>query len=232
MELKVNTKKIKIEELKPNKWNPKLKIEEDPDVQQQYEEVVKSIKTFGLVDPIMVRSENEKGEKLGYYEIINGYHRFLACQELKMKEVIINDLGKISDLDARKLTIVTEEVKIPIDQVKLSELLKEMSDGIDIEKLVDGLPYSKELIESKIELLDFDWDKMNEGEPPNAGDGFPTEEPPAEKILTLIFDNKEDKVLVEEFLELIKKQEGASNPIAGLLSFIKKYGKSRNTKEK
>ena len=122
--LKINTKKVKITELKPNEWNPKLKLEEDLDVQQQYEEVVKSIKNHGLVEPILVRSARDKKE-LGYYEIINGYHRFLACQELKFDEVIVNDLGEVSDQEAKKLTIVTEEIKIPIDQVKLSQLLKE-----------------------------------------------------------------------------------------------------------
>jgi len=220
--LKINTKKVKITELKPNEWNPKLKLEEDLDVQQQYEEVVKSIKNHGLVEPILVRSARDKKE-LGYYEIINGYHRFLACQELKFDEVIVNDLGEVSDQEAKKLTIVTEEIKIPIDQVKLSQLLKEMLANEDLDKLIEGLPYSKELIESKIELLDFDWNALDSSAQPNSDIGEPEDYEATDKVLTLIFNNKDDRILVESFFELIQKEQKKTSIPEALVSFAKSY---------
>ena len=224
MELKINTKKIKITELKPNEWNPKLKPEDDLDVEQQYGEVVKSIKTYGLIDPILVRSKRN-GKDLGYYEIINGYHRFLACQELKFKEVVINDLGDMDDLQAKKLTIVTEEIKIPIDQVKLSALLKEMIKSEDLDKLAEGLPYSKELIQSKVELLDFDWDGLNKNDE-EAMSEVPTDGINAEDTaLSLFFDNKQDKILVEGMFELIRKEQKAKTIPEALVLFAKLYGK-------
>jgi len=223
MELRINTKKVNISELKPNEWNPKLKPEDDLDVQQQYEEVVKSVKTYGLIDPILVRSARN-GKELGYYEIINGYHRFTACQELGMTEIVINDLGDVDDLQAKKLTIVTEEIKIPIDQVKLSHLLKEMMADEDLDALAEGLPYSKELIQSKVELLDFDWNKVDE----NSGEGKlnePQEEIDADATsLSLFFSNKEDKVLVEGLLELIQKEQQAKSIPDALVAFAKVYG--------
>jgi len=225
--LKINTKKVKMNELKSNPWNPKLKPEDDFDVQQQYDEVIKSVKNYGLIEPILVRS-SRKGKKIGHYEIINGYHRFLACRELKFKEVIVNDLGDVSDNQAKKLTIVTEEVKIPVDQVKLSHLLKEMLKSEDLDALVAGLPYSKELVESKIELLDFDWDKLNEEHPPE-GDGSSEPVDSIEGIddntLSLRFNNPKDKVIAESFFELLVKEEKKPNAIDALLSFIKKYKK-------
>jgi ParB/RepB/Spo0J family partition protein len=227
MELRINTKKVKIQELKPNKWNPKLKPEDDLDVQQQYEEVVKSIKTYGLIDPILVRSARN-GKELGYYEIINGYHRFLACKELNMPEIIINDLGEIDDLQAKKLTIVTEEIKIPIDQVKLSHLLKEMMASEDLDKLAEGLPYSKELIQSKVELLDFDWDSEEKKESENNSMEEPLDEINANSTsLSLFFDTKEDKILVEGLFELIKKEQNAKSVPEALVLFTKTYGKPR-----
>ena len=229
MKLKINTKKVKIIELRPNAWNPKLKIEEDLDVQQQYEEVIKSIKNYGLVDPILVRSSKE-GKELGYYEIINGYHRFLACQELNFDEIIVNDLGDISDQQAKKLTIVTEEIKIPIDQVKLSYLLKEMINNEELDKLAAGLPYSRELIESKIELLEFDWNKLNTNNPPNVNIGEPENIEDNANMLNLIFNNKDDKMLVEGFFLLLQKEQKKQSIPEALVSFAKSYGKGKPKK--
>lgn len=224
--LKVNTKKIKITELKPNKWNPKLKPSEDLDVEQQYNEVVNSVKHYGLIDPILVRSKRN-GKDLGYYEIINGYHRFLACQELKFTEVIINDLGDVSDLQAKKLTIVTEEIKIPVDQTKLSELLKEMIDSEQLDKLAEGLPYSKELIQSKVELLNFDWEGVNkpELEPETLEKGIPTEG--INTSLSLYFDNEQDKLLVESMFETMKNNQKAKTIPEALVLFAKAYGERK-----
>lgn len=229
MELRINTKKVKIAELKPNPWNPKLKPEDDLDVQQQYEEVIKSVKTYGLIEPILVRSA-KNGKELGYYEIINGYHRFMACQDLGMAEVIVNDLGDVDDLQAKKLTIVTEEIKIPIDQVKLSHLLKEMMASEDLDALAEGLPYSRELIQSKVELLDFDWngaDNTN-GEPKDREEK-PLDEIDAEATsLSLFFSTKEDKILVEGVFELIRKEQQAKSIPDALVSFAKTYGNKNN----
>jgi len=226
MEININTKKVKISELKPNEWNPKLKAGEDFDVEQQYAEVVKSIKNYGLIDPILVRSSCDK-KKLGYYEIINGYHRYLACKDLKFKEIVINDLGDISDQKAKKLTIVTEEVKIPIDQSKLSVLLKEMLNSEDLDKLAEGLPYSKELIESKVQLLDFDWEKVEEN------NGELNEAPLNELVspegtsINLIFDSEKDRIKVDElFIAIMKEQEATSVPEA-LVLLTKSYGKQK-----
>jgi len=222
--LNINTKEVKISELKSNKWNPKLKVTEDFDVEQQYAEVVKSIKNYGLIDPILVRSSENK-KKLGYYEIINGYHRFMACKDLGFKNVIVNDLGDLSEQEAKKLTIVTEEVKIPINSVKLSELLKEMLASEDLDKLAEGLPYSKELIESKVELLDFDWENIkNDGE--NISDA-PLEDIkiPEGTAINLIFDSEKDRIKVDELFIAIMREEETSSVPEALVLFAKSYGK-------
>ncbi len=231
MELKINTKKIKISELKPNSWNPKLKPEEDYDVQQQYEEVVNSIRTYGLVDPILVRSSKD-GKELGFYEIINGYHRFLACKDLKFTEMVVNDLGDLSDLEAKKLAIVTEEVKIPIDQVKLSHLLKEMLEDEDLDALAKGLPYSRELIESKIDLLNFDWDGMEEPQGDMNKGGDPSELNMEEVGINLLFDNEKDKILVEGLFSLIQREQKKKSVPEALVSFAKLYGKENTSNKK
>jgi len=223
MENKVNTKKVSISELKPNPWNPKLKPEDDLDVQQQFDEVVKSVKNYGLVEPIMVRSGNENGV-FGYFQIINGYHRFMACSQLGFKEVVINDLGIVSDITAKKLTIVTEEVKIPIDQVKLGQLIKEMATTEDLDKLAEGLPYSKDLLESKLQLLDFNWEDMEHGkdDPTPPADSVDSEE---DHSLTVRFSDDKDKLLVEALFETIMNEQKSKSVPEGLVNFAKTYGK-------
>jgi hypothetical protein len=94
----------------------------------------------------------------------------------------------------------------------------------DLDALAEGLPYSKELIQSKVELLDFDWNKVDE----NGGEGKlnePQEEIDADATsLSLFFSNKEDKVLVEGLLELIQKEQQAKSIPDALVAFAKVYG--------
>jgi hypothetical protein len=101
----------------------------------------------------------------GYYEIIDGFHRFTACGELGYSKLPINDLGVISDTDARILLINREKAKIPLDPVKEAELIKELKAQFGtVEQLSGVLPYSVEVIEEKLKVLDFDWSSYSKTE--------------------------------------------------------------------
>ena len=217
--MEINTKKVNIDDLQPNKWNPKLSKEDDTDVAQQYQEVIKSIKTYGLIDPIMVRSLKNDGEKP--YEIINGYHRFMACKELGFTEVVINDLGGLGEQEAKKLTIITEEIKIPLDELKLSSLLKEMLNSEDLDSLADGLPYSKELIASKIELLDFNCPNSNESNLDEEIEIKDTELSKEMVSMSLLFDTEEQRKKATNFFEHLMQKYKTKNFAEALTLFIK-----------
>lgn len=63
---------VKIDDLKPYENNSKL----HPD--WQIEQIIKSIKKFGFLDPIGINED---------YQILEGHGRYLACKELKMSEI-------------------------------------------------------------------------------------------------------------------------------------------------
>ena len=149
-----NNLKVSIDKVKPNNFNPKLNFREYPDLGKEFNRIKKSLKTYGQLDPIQVRELDD-----GTFELINGYHRWEAMKELGFVEIEIKNLGKISREQAIKIAISTEDTKIPLEQIEVAKLLKEIRDS---EIGLEGLPYEIEDIEAKINLLEFDWKQDND----------------------------------------------------------------------
>lgn len=130
MELKfdpANLKKVAIDEVFPNPWNPKEKDH------QKVKDIEKSIKLHGFKAPIQVRSND------GRYEIIDGEQRWTAMKNLGAKEIYIYDNGEIADADAQNETLWWQ-VQVPFETIKLAHLVREL-DEMEME-----LPYSKKEI--------------------------------------------------------------------------------------
>lgn len=87
----------------------------------------KSIKTFGLVENIVINSD---------YTIIGGHQRFNACLELGYTEIpcVIVDLDK---KDEKKLNIMLNNPHAQgrFDMDSLNKLLNELKDELDFEEL-------------------------------------------------------------------------------------------------
>ena len=62
--------KVKIDEIEPNRLQPRKKFDEDA-----LQELSESIKQFGLIQPIIVKNKGS------YYEIIAGERRWRAAEE-------------------------------------------------------------------------------------------------------------------------------------------------------
>ena len=73
--MKLKVEYYPIESIKPYENNAKIHTEE------QIEQIVKSIKDFGMNDPIAIWSEDNI--------IIEGHGRLMACKKLGMTEVPI-----------------------------------------------------------------------------------------------------------------------------------------------
>ncbi len=145
---------VSINSVKPNDYNPKKDFREDHGNRIMYEKVKKSIETHGQIDPIIVRQLDD-----GSYEIVNGYHRYMAMKELGYTDVEVKNLGKMTREQAIAKALSTEYPKIPLDELEVAQLVKEFVDkGYELTEL----PYTMEEIEAKIELLDFDWQSFNQ----------------------------------------------------------------------
>lgn len=143
-------KKVAIEQVKPNNYNPKEKKSAD------YQKVLDSIKINGLIAPIFVRELKKDS-----YEIIDGEQRFTACEELGFPEVLIYNYGKLTDEEAIQLTVWWQQ-QVPFDEIKLAEVFTDLTNKVGGDWSKIKLPYTQEEIEQKIEMLKFDWAKYEE----------------------------------------------------------------------
>jgi len=137
-------KVVPIGEVLPNPWNPKPGARKS----KEFQEVKKSIKDKGLRLPIIVR---EKGNG---YEIVDGEQRFTAAQDLGFKEVVVYNEGKLSDQQAKELTIAFQ-TQVPFSEYDLGRLVKELSTKYEHYQL----PYSKEKVAELVGLVDFSWNE-------------------------------------------------------------------------
>lgn len=126
-------KKVKIDEVRPNSWNPKKK--DNP----EYERVKKSVQINGLTQPIFVR-ENDNGQTR--YEILDGEHRHRAAKELGIGEIYIYDEGQVDDELAKSLTL-WHEVSVSMDETMLKPLVVELN-SLDID-----IPFTEIALEVK-----------------------------------------------------------------------------------
>lgn len=121
---------IKASELKPNPNNAKLHPE------SQIAQIVRSIKEYGMDDPIAVWGEDNT--------IIEGHGRLLACQKLGIEEVPIIRLDHLSDKQRRAYTLIHNQLTMNtgFDVQKLTAELEAIGDnlieyGFDIKPHVD-----------------------------------------------------------------------------------------------
>jgi len=130
---------VPIGTVRPNPWNPK---EEGTD---EYGRIVRGIREKGLRMPIPVREVD------GGYEIIDGQQRWSACKEIGFKSIPIYNEGKVSDQDAKELTIWYQQ-QVPFEEVALAKLVVELSTMQGF-----SLPYTMDEIEEMKQFLSFDW---------------------------------------------------------------------------
>lgn len=131
---------IEINKIIPNDYNPNV-IPEDTLAKLRAE-----ISQKGLTVPITVRSSGNG------YEIVDGYHRWLICQELGFKEIpcIITDFD---DTEAKIKTLQLNYMKGSAVPVRLAFLLHALSKEISLEDLAKRLPYEELQMLDNLELL-------------------------------------------------------------------------------
>lgn len=143
--------KVPIDKVEPNDYNPKEKNT------KEYKNVVESIRRNGLKQPIFVR-EVDGNDK---YVVVDGEQRLTAANELGYTEIYVYNLGKISEEEAKALTIWFE-VQVPFSEVELAPIV------VELNKLDITLPYTDEEIVTFEKMTQFDFDTAyNEEGPQN-----------------------------------------------------------------
>jgi len=158
--------KIALDKLVLAEWNYKT------DDEALQEKLQNNLKRNGQVENIIVRELDT-----GYFEVVNGNHRLKAFKTLNWEEVMVFNLGQVSDSAARRLAIETNETKFKSDPLQLADLLKEISQSEP--DFIDTAPYSQAELDQFLALGSFDPSQYNSDTPaddefdkgPNSGLG-------------------------------------------------------------
>jgi len=143
----VNFMSLPLDKMVKADWNYKTEHKE------LSEKLVANIKRNGQVENLLVRELNT-----GYYEVVNGNHRFDALLALGFEEAIVYNLGKITTQAAQRIAIETNETKFGTDVMKLSELIGEIAEAFDREDLLATMPYSGKELDNMLDLVNYDFE--------------------------------------------------------------------------
>lgn len=175
-------------------WNYK------EDDQAKTEKLAANIKRNGQVENVLVRKL-----ETGFYEIVNGNHRFDAMQMVGAKNIIAYDLGEIPLSAAKRIAIETNETRFASDHLKLAEIISELGEEYSLPDLEMTMPYTLPDLEGFTSLLDFDF--AGQFKDPG-GDHDPDAIPPVKVILEF---PEEDRAEIEPAIQRLAKRHPSIN---------------------
>jgi len=137
---------LRIEDVLPNRFQPRIKFNEDA-----INELSKSIKEHGVIQPIVVRPIGDK------YEIIAGERRYKAsCMaELKTIPAIITDLNDKDSAEVALIENVQREDLTPIEEAISYKKILDMG-YITQDALATKLGKTQSTVANKLRLLNLD----------------------------------------------------------------------------
>lgn len=132
---------IPIEKLVKAGWNYKV------DNQELSEKLENNIKRNGQIENVIIRELDT-----GFFEVVNGNHRLDVLSRLGFQEVYCYNLGNITESQAKRIAVETNETKFTGKIDELAAIMKELSvefDDIDL-----TMPFSQEEMD---EMLNVDY---------------------------------------------------------------------------
>lgn len=141
-----NSKKIPIELIKPNKNQPRKKFSKTA-----LEELSKSIAAKGVIQPLLVRKDDEAIE---LYEIVAGERRWRAAQMAKLHEVPVI-VGSFSDLEVLEIAIIENIQREDLNPIEEALGFKQLQEAFSQtqEQLSEALGKSRSYIANALRLL-------------------------------------------------------------------------------
>jgi ParB family chromosome partitioning protein len=138
--------KIQISDLVPNKYQPRKLFDEN-----NLEDLTKSIKERGMIQPIIVRKSNDDKSK---YEIIAGERRWLAAQRAGLHEVPVV-ITIADDLKSLEFAIVENVQRHDLNPLEEAQGYKRLVDefSYDQEKVAKFIGKSRSYIANCLRLL-------------------------------------------------------------------------------
>lgn len=139
--------KIKVIEIEPNREQPRRFFDEEA-----LEELASSIKTYGVLQPIIVN------KKENYYEIVAGERRWRAAKKAGLTEMpcIIKD--DITERSNKEIALIENIQRVDLNPIDKAKGLKELIDdyGMTQQELADSLGISRSNIANSVRILNLD----------------------------------------------------------------------------
>lgn len=135
---------VDIKNIFPNPDQPRKNIDEN-----NLEELINSIKTHGLIQPIIVRKKDD-----GNYEIIAGERRWQACKKIKMDKVPVI-IKNYTDLEASAAALIENIQREDLNAIDEANAYKRLMEdhGLTQEELSMRLGKSRPFIANMVRIL-------------------------------------------------------------------------------
>lgn len=204
--IKVGISTLPINEVEPNRDQPRKKFNEDA-----LQELTESIKKHGIIQPLIVQ---KKGD---YYEIIAGERRWRAAKNAGLDEVpvIIKELPDQEKFEVSLIENIQRENLNPIEEAEAYQQLVEVY-GLKQDEIAEKVSKSRTAIANSLRLLKLDKrvrqmvidDMITTG---HARPLLSIEDPDEQfKFAQRIFD---EKLSVRDVEKEIKKLSSAEKPL-------------------
>jgi hypothetical protein len=181
-------------ELKPNIWNVNVVSAENE------RKLDASVERLGHFKPIIARELDD-----GTLEILGGEHRRDAAVRAGDKKINVINLGKISDIKAKEISLADNERYGEDDSAAMEKLLKDLETTSELSSF---LPITDEDLDSYWNKTEFNLDDLDLDEDE---DESPVERPtvsaPTHRVLRFKVQN-EDAEKLSEFVEAISRSNG------------------------
>ena len=140
---KKDTVTVRISEVEPNRKQPRKKFDDE-----RLEELSESIKTYGLLQPILVQKRD------GYYEIIAGERRWRAALKAGLKEipVIIREYDEKEILELSLIENIQRENLNPIEEAQAYKRLMDEF-GLGQADVAQRVSKSRSAVANSLRLL-------------------------------------------------------------------------------
>ena len=137
---------LPIDSILPNRFQPRIKYDEN-----QIYELSESIKTHGVIQPILVRQLGDK------YEIVAGERRYKASL-LAGKQTIPAVIRNMSDKDSMEIALAENVQRVDLTPIEEAISYKKVLDKGEMtqDELARKLGKNQSTIANKIRLLNLD----------------------------------------------------------------------------
>ena len=133
-------KQIPLNKIQLNDWNPNTMS------QVMFSKLLNSIKTKGIQYPIIVMKDKRK------FVVIDGEHRLTIARQLNYEKIDCIVLDNMPRTQAMMLNRHINIIKGEDDDSKLNDFLRDLNADIDIDSIINELPYAEDEVLSILDV--------------------------------------------------------------------------------